>query len=1404
MPSLADFFNQLRTAGAPPIPAQQDRTQEPDFTGFTGGPQADTRPVQLRGIREPYSVGAGIEDASTAQAYQPLPQIPEAALGSYRTQVQSYNEIPEQALQSYRTRADSIEQLQRDAGINELSELGEFNAIGSANPYQPPGAGRSSVDDLFNPTQLESFETGGVDALKAGFIPRQRIPYRNQALDSITSVTGPAGKAIGQGLDVATDALSTVPGAQAVVGGVQAFRDLTGVSAEEAGQFIGEQGTEAFIPEYWWELPLELTALGIAGDIADARRILRNLDAANPQIRESVIRAWETIRTRAAPEIKRLTLEEAGSIRVPGRGDGTGGVTRSQLGGRPAIRQSAPLSEEADDFFSDPNLRIDPVAAGLPDVVEPAAKLTNNKRGIRDAQLEARRLFENETPAKAFDEIGRYIEETPKNSAYEKGFLEEMERIQLRLWELEDGNVVIRPDVILPTPPPRVDPATRDLTEGFRGEQGGIQRGLPGAETATPGARGYQGGLGETPVVPQTGEELTSLLARSIGEEAPAPPARAADGGAAAVRIPDEGAGTRPPAAPPPETRPPAALTERYSDESIAELKKRLKEDVTAARAGLPSPNRLPGELRAPNRTIRMQVEGLAKKPPLTALALYKRDPDFVQRGTLLGAMDELVQKFGGAMPKKRLNKEQLALRLQRILKTSGAGVDDAALEAHLKAEGFPSKQEMAQAFGKSRARGARDKKRADAKFRADEQRRLNREETKAAEQQARDFDRGLKRVQVQQERELKASIRAAEKADADTKKGAEALQRRLDREETQAFKENMKDYDDYLKGKAKIRRKMDFEEVRASLQEGRDFDAGARERAKQRHKLDMEEQKFALEQMKDWTSPTGVKWRDEIGALLGLARTAKTALDFSAPGRQGLKLAFTHPMEWLHAWKPMFDAAWSDADAQAIRAELDEMLAVWKERFPNMPMVNLYEIGSDASHLERVPGFETSGGNIGRWTRKVPGFAQSERAYATFLNYQKAHTFHKMAQAMWDTGLRDQTQFKNISDVIDHATGYGAAPLKGAVEAQALFSQRFTTSLIQFFTDPLYFALVKGDMRAARFAANNLVRFTGGMATIGWMGSEMGVWDYEVDPRSSNFGKLRIGPQRIDFGAGALPLIRTAARVATGTGKAATGGSYSVTEGKEVLKFFRNKLAPIPSAGITQFTGENPIGEEAPNILSLEMARDLFLPLIADAVLEAFNESPDPKHGFIAAFSEAFGGGSSVYGTGQVAQIEAAREQGVEYDDLRAKGQAEINAQIIDSGQPLEWREHQGAWWTAREDALERWQFDLSANDPEVANHPITLAALSAEDIGSSADMTEYLELWVRENYDMSREDAAEVARKFISKTRLNDYVKAYRAEVIQADPHFMDAWSEAYNAGETDIEPYAWAEDYAAELAR
>jgi hypothetical protein len=135
------------------------------------------------------------------------------------------------------------------------------------------------------------------------------------------------------------------------------------------------------------------------------------------------------------------------------------------------------------------------------------------------------------------------------------------------------------------------------------------------------------------------------------------------------------------------------------------------------------------------------------------------------------------------------------------------------------------------------------------------------------------------------------------------------------------------------------------------------------------------------------------------------------------------------------------------------------------------------------------------------------------------------------------------------LANVINHFTGRADLPAfpdgPGAEKATAVlngafFSPRFTISRFQSVEDAL--GVIKShDSLAAREAPSDMVKFVGAGLSILALAKLAGA-KVEDDPRSSGFGKMRVGDTTVELWGGMQPIGRYTAQLITGQSKPVSG----------------------------------------------------------------------------------------------------------------------------------------------------------------------------------------------------------------------------------------------------------------------
>lgn len=310
------------------------------------------------------------------------------------------------------------------------------------------------------------------------------------------------------------------------------------------------------------------------------------------------------------------------------------------------------------------------------------------------------------------------------------------------------------------------------------------------------------------------------------------------------------------------------------------------------------------------------------------------------------------------------------------------------------------------------------------------------------------------------------------------------------------------------------------------------------------------------------------------VNEVAGLAKGVKASLDNSAIFRQGWKTLFTNPDLWaknaLDSFSNIKNQLGKDAFDNTV---IDGVKADVYSR-PNAINGNYKRMGIDIGNMEEA--FPTT------LPEKIPLFGRlykaSEVAYTGFLYRMRADIADKMIQIATDGGvdLADKTEMKQIGQLVNSLTGRGSLgefEKVGKSINTVFFSPKMLMSNIDFLTGHNLHADVTPFVR--KQAAINLVKVTAGIATILGIAHAIAPKSVDFDPRSADFGKIRIGDTRFDATAGMGSLVTLAAREITQSSKSSTthkvtklnSGKFGSQTGMDVLtNFGENKLSPVAS----------------------------------------------------------------------------------------------------------------------------------------------------------------------------------------------------------------------------------------------
>ncbi len=398
----------------------------------------------------------------------------------------------------------------------------------------------------------------------------------------------------------------------------------------------------------------------------------------------------------------------------------------------------------------------------------------------------------------------------------------------------------------------------------------------------------------------------------------------------------------------------------------------------------------------------------------------------------------------------------------------------------------------------------------------------------------------------------------------------------------------------------------------------------------------------------------------------LNIPRSIITAFDLSAPFRQGVLMTVGHPKEFFGNISTMIKsfARLSVAD------QVDTILKTGpKAQRRQSAGIFHAELGDVAQLTEREEAF------MSRLVTRIPVVGsvvkRSQTAYTTFLNKLRADVFDNIVRG-WDKspGKFSKADEKELADMINKFTGRGNLPGLGQYQgliSQTLFSSRLLASRVQA---PV---TVFSKSKAVRMqAARDLSLFIGtGLGILGL--AKLGGADVNItDPLSANFGKIKVGPTRVDVWGGYTPLVRFAARVATGKSTSSLGNKFDLDRDQAVLQFLRSKLSPQAGLLTDVVQGKTFLGEELqpdPATFKTQTFNRL-VPLFIQDLVDAIREQGVKGAGLAApAF---FGVGVQTYVTAAEAERDARREVFAERQGQPAYSKYETLEDLINADDVL------------------------------------------------------------------------------------------------------------------------------------
>lgn len=372
-----------------------------------------------------------------------------------------------------------------------------------------------------------------------------------------------------------------------------------------------------------------------------------------------------------------------------------------------------------------------------------------------------------------------------------------------------------------------------------------------------------------------------------------------------------------------------------------------------------------------------------------------------------------------------------------------------------------------------------------------------------------------------------------------------------------------------------------------------------------------------------------------------GFAKGVKASFDNSALFNQGGKIKFTNPKIWAeNAVKSFSDIMTQVKDGTESNRVMDGIMADIMSRKNSMDGTYRkmkLDVGMDEE------AFPTT------LPEKLPAFGRlykaSEVAYNGFLRRCRADIADKMIEIAkdQDIDLNDKFQAESIGRLVNSLTGRGTlgkAEGFGKSINNVFFSPKKLAADIDVLTAHRGWQRGAGEISdfAKKQASMNLLKYIAGTATIMQIGHMLMPKSTELDPRSSDFGKIKIGDTRFDISGGSASLATLAARLIMHSTKSTTSGTISQLNsgafgsqtGMGVVgSFLKNKLSPASQLVNEMFIDRTDF--QGNPVTPGKIISDAFVPLPVSNAYEVIN-APHGANALLTIIADGLGIATNTY----------------------------------------------------------------------------------------------------------------------------------------------------------------------------
>jgi hypothetical protein len=400
---------------------------------------------------------------------------------------------------------------------------------------------------------------------------------------------------------------------------------------------------------------------------------------------------------------------------------------------------------------------------------------------------------------------------------------------------------------------------------------------------------------------------------------------------------------------------------------------------------------------------------------------------------------------------------------------------------------------------------------------------------------------------------------------------------------------------------------------------------------------------------------------------VIGLPRAVMASFDASMPFRQGA-IAWTRKSFWK-SLEPMAKAMGSQQYYDTVMHDLATDTHPAVDALRKAGAITGLPTGSLAGQEEA---FMTA------LADNIPGVKQSARGAVVYLNKLRADYAKGIVDKWTKNGIQyGEKDLQDLAHWTSIVTGRGDLPKNlGTLPVlmnSLFFSPRFVSSRLQTLDPRTY-------MNATSIVRKEMMRdmsgyFGTGMAGLAILGTaaKAGILPdthVELDPRSTDFGKVRVGETRLDPWAGFQPIARYMAQFLSGQAKNSMGDIVDRNRVTTLMNFGRSKMAPVPSFLVDALTKQSFTGQEVDVTTGAGLDRaaaERLIPLLFQDMADAFKIEGAP--GLLAGIPAGVGMGVQTYQSASAIRGAGAVEMfGKPWTKLTGEEQAKVNEAYKDT----------------------------------------------------------------------------------------------------------------------------------------